>query len=345
MWFTKPRPSVSQEDCIERYAREELPSRLGLAPAAERRITVSGFARGSVALVRRVDVEGYGTVVLRLYPRKNHLPKLQGYRQLHALLAAHELPVPRMLFADDSRSTCRAYGFWALAEEFVDARSVVELPPADRVRPLMHLGDVLARLHAIRSPQVGMPWEGWRGRRRFTTRWARREGARWVQRIEAAGLGLSRARGRAFAAWFPEQFRSLAREEYPLVHGDPNGHNLLVTRDGTLYLLDFGRAAHWFPQFDLVIAEHWVEELAPGHAAEFLDRYFRGAAGSPALSRLDYERTRALFFAWFYLDCAAGIVRRVARRAGGGARAEDTLQEARRFWALSERFLAEAGGP
>lgn len=342
MWpFRKRDTRRELDERLERYALEELPQRLGLAPGS-RKPAVRQFEQGRASLVRLVELEGYGKLVLRVFPRKRHLRTPQGCRRLHECLAAHDIPTPQLLFVDDSPATRRAYGFWAMAEECVEGRSVVELAPEARVAPLMHLADVLVRLHAIRHPDAGRPWEH---ELRDTPKWARRECALWVKRLEASELGLSRERGRALARWFPEQFRALSRDDYPLTHGDLNGHNLLVRNDGELCVVDFGRSAHWLPQFDLIIAEHWVEELAPGHTAEFLDRYFRGAAGGPALPRIEYEKTRAFFFAWFYLDCTAGLVRRARRQEARGEPSEATREEARRFWGLTQRFLTEAAAP
>jgi len=342
MWpFRKKRLALDRDEPIRRYAREALPALLGL-PAEPRQVRVQQFNTGRASWVRLVDVEGYGKLVLRVRHRRRDLAKLAGRERLDDILRAHDIPAPRLLLTDSAPATWRRHGFWAQAEEFLEGRLVSDLAPQEAAAPLLDLADVVARLHAIRHPQAARPWLR---EKRDLRRWARRLCAQRVERVRSAGFGLGRERGRALARWFGDGFHRLSRGDHPLVHGDLTGHNLLVTDDGRLHLLDLRATAHWLPQYDLVVAEHWVERCAPGHASAFLDRYFRGATASPALSRPAYQETRALFFAWFYLDCTAGLIRRGQRQAARGTPAGAHLREAQRFWGLTERCLAEAGAP
>ena len=342
MWRSlRHRVARELDERLRRYAADELPRRLGGGSAWGGQATVRRFARGSASHLRYVEAAGGGKVVLRASFRRGHFRRLAGYPRLHEVLTSGGIPVPRLLFVDDSRATLRKYGFSVLAEEFLDGQSVADLPPEARAAPMLALADVLARLHAIRGPAAGTPWEGDPA---ALGRLEHAEAALWLERVRLLDFGVSRRRSRRLAAWFVEQFRSLGRAEFPLTHGDPHGANLVLASDGKVYLLDFALAKHWFPQVDLVIATYWLERYAPGRGGEFLARYFAASAPDPALTAAHYGATRPLFLAWFFLHMASSRCRRARKQKDAQEPGWEPLAaEARELWDRMEALIREAG--
>ena len=331
------------DERVARYARRELPRLLGLPPDRRGEPVVGAFERGTSSHLRWVALEGYGKVVLRVFFRKRQARRLAGYQRLHGLLSARAVPVPRLLFVDDSPATFRAFGLGVACEEFLDGRVVAELGAAEQAAALLSAATVLARLHGIRAPAAGAPWGA---EAKWSDGWLRRRLAGALGALGARAIGPDRRRRRALAAWFPRAFRSLGRTAFPLVHGDPNGGNLLAAGDGGLRLLDLAWMGHWFPQLDLVVLEHWLERCAPGRRGELVDGYFRACGDAPPLSREAYEASRARFLAWVYLRMAGRRARRAARgRRRNSEGWERWEREAGELWDATEEWLRRAGGP
>jgi aminoglycoside phosphotransferase (APT) family kinase protein len=343
MWpFRKHIDGDEVDERVRSYLERELPGRLGVAPSAVAGAAAMPFDEGHIGWVRYVDVEGIGRVVLRVFHRSVHRRRPSGLARLSALLAEQGLRVPRVLVADDSRATRRAYGIGVVAEEFLEGQLVSELPAAARAEVLDAAADLLARLHTVRSPVGGKPWEGtcWPPLKRAAA--LARNQLRQVARLAACGLGASRAR--ALARWFVEQFRPLARPPYPLVHNDFHAKNLVWTPQGELGLIDLATMAYWFPHVDLVQGEESLCAEGPELAARFLGRYFAASGG--ALSRESYGAMRPAFAAWGDLARTASRARRALKQqAQGEATWEELRDAAVDFWGRAEGELRAAGAP
>jgi len=340
--FSSRRPDELDES-LRRYAVEELPRRLAQRPTVRGEVTVRRFSRGRASHVRLVKVGDLGEVVLRVWFRRKHSRRVAGYLPLRQLLHRHDIPVPRILFVDDSKSTLERYGFWAAAEEYLNGQIGTELPCEARVAATLSFSGVLARLHAIRHDAPGKPWEGGV---LSVERHVKREAAVRLERIRSLDPGLDRRRSRKLAAWFVEQFRALHRTEFLLTHGDAHAANLVVTSEGKIHLIDFAAMRYWFPEADLVVATSWLGRFAPAQVPRFLDRYFGANASSPALTREAYRASLSLFLAWMYLRMAASRGRRARRsRERGGPERQQIAADARRFWTRAESSIRERGGP
>ena len=342
MWpFRKPSVRKELDLRLRLYVDRELPRLLGVAPSAVAGAAICRFAKGAVSHLRYVEVEGYGRVVLRVLYRKKHLRWLAGYPHLAQLLASNGIEVPRIILVDDAVATRRAYGFAALVEEFVEGAPLGTVPEEARAHDLRALADVLARLHAIRSPVAGKPWqrERWEPERR-----TRRARERHIGALRDLGIDIG-CRPRDLAARLVAQLSALGRTEFPLVHGDPNPHNFVATPRGRLCVLDLNSAAHWFPQVDLLVAE--LTFGGGGAAATgLLDAYFQAAGGSPALSREGYDASRPLFAALYCFEKAGTRARGALRLSAEGNPDSQALDaEARQYWARGQELLAALGGP
>ncbi|NQT86182.1 phosphotransferase [bacterium] len=334
-------PSRLRGDLDERllaYVREELPARLGLPAALRAEPVIRPFAQGRRSTLRYVALDGHPPIVLRALKQGD-----DAHQQVNALLVGCGIPIPRLLFVDGTRATRRRYGFCALGEEHLDGQVVAEMPVEGRADALIATADILASLHSIRSPRPGKPWmkKYW-----AIEEWAPRRCSRLLERAALLASGPDAARRRALTAWFTERMLACRPEAYPLVHGDLNAGNILVTPDAGAYLLDPSWVAYSFAQFDLAIAEYWMAEYAPERTSEFIGRYFEASGESPALTRDAYAASRDVFAAWMFL-------RMTASRARGAARLRDKRdpawescdQAARDRWAQTERLLQAAGAP
>ena len=344
MWpFRRRKVGGRLDERFLLYVQRELPGRLGVSPSSSGGLAVGQFARGRSAYVRHVELPGCGKVVVRAYFRRRQLRCLAGYRELFATLAAQRIAAPRLLFVDDSAATLRTYGFWVLGEEFVEGEAFADLPVEAQDALVVPAGELLARLHGIRHPAAGKPWEGeeWEPGSR-----ARRVLGEWLARTAAVVPELGRGRRRRLAAWFAAQLRARGRTQFPLVHGDLNQTNLLLGRDGRLRVVDLEHCAHWFPEHDLVVVERSVCREDAGQIEALLSRYFAAAGDDAALSRQGYGELRPLFSAWYHVRAAASRARRVQRgRRTGEPGWEQSLATAREHWASAEAFLAQAGAP
>jgi aminoglycoside phosphotransferase (APT) family kinase protein len=202
--------------------------------------------------------------------------------------------------------------------------------------------DLLLRLHAIRSPAGGKPWEGrkWKPQKRASD--LARES---LTRLQHLDIGLDRQQGKTLATWFTRQFQLFCQVSYPLVHGDFHGRNILLLKDGRLGLIDLATMSYGFPHVDLVEAEISLFRENSTAAERFLDRYFTSAQGSGAISYEHYEATRPVFAALRHIIKAGRKSRRITKDKVEGAECRCLRNEAISHWEKAEEALREAGAP
>jgi len=329
---------MSLDERLARYVEQELAVRLGLGGRLTG-VPVERLAAGKVEHLRRVDVPGFGRVILRAFYRKAHRRRPAGRARLTELLTQGGIRVPRVLFVDDSARTRRDCGFAILAEEFLDGLPPTGLPPERHAGVLDAATDILLRLHAIRSRTAGKPWEGdgWRPADR-----ARTLLAAWLRPLAALPVGLEPGQAGRLEAWVPPALDALQAPPYPLVHGDIHPGNLLLGAGGELCLLDLGAMAFGIPHLDLFLAETALCRGDAGLRQRMLERYFAANSG---LTLRAYEAGRALVAAWHALGKAGVAARRALKKEARGQPASALREKSAHFWSLARQSLAEAGAP
>lgn len=344
MW---PFPKISTrhdfDERLSRYAEKELTALLGGGRPRVGGVRVSPLAHTRTAQFRCVEIEGYGKLVVRGFHRRSHRCRAADFARLSDLLASNGVRTAQVLVVDDSPRTRRLYGFSVLAEEFLDGKAVFDVPLDTHAAVVDATADVLLRLHAIRSCVAGKPWEGvqWDPEQRVKAL-----AKECFARLRRLGIGPGRQRCKALVAWFARQMRWLRRANYPLVHGDFHGKNILVLKDGSLGLVDFDTVSYWFPQADLVVAEIGLCRRDATAAARLLDRYFVASGECRALSREQYDATRSLFVAWHHMIKAGRRSRGVLKhQARGGPTYLKLHDKALGHWAKAEDALVDAGAP
>jgi aminoglycoside phosphotransferase (APT) family kinase protein len=342
MWpFRKRLRDDRLDEAVRRYADRELPRLLGMATPAEPP-AIGSFPRGRGTYVRHVELAGYGKVVLRVYFRRSHLQALAGAAALDKLLAPHGLPFPRLLAVDDSRSALRRYGFQATVEPFIDGELFMDVAADAQEALTFGVADTLARLHRIESSDAGRPWRGeaWRPEER-----ERESLLGWLMRARRLAPTMPEAPLREVADWGGQQVAALPHGPHRFMHGDVNVTNVLRGADGTLWLLDLGEAAFWFPQVDLVASEITLCAESPARIAAFRERYF-AAAGDGVLTLDAYEAARPCFAARHHVRTATSRARRAARaRKAGMSDWREWADSAAEHWQKARAYLAQAGGP
>jgi aminoglycoside phosphotransferase (APT) family kinase protein len=211
-------------------------------------VTVSQFQGGQSNPTYRLSSPG-GEYVLRRKPPGKLLPSAHAvdreYRVMTAL-AGTPVPVPRTyaLCEDD---TVIGTAFFIM--EWVPGRVIADpllpgLSPADRGRIYDSMNDVLARLHTVDVPGVGLGDYGRPGSyfARQIHRWTTQYRASETERIEAM---------ESLIAWLPEHVP--ADDQTTVVHGDFRPGNLIVhpTEPRVVAVLDWELSTLGNPLADL----------------------------------------------------------------------------------------------
>ena len=150
MWpFRRHVPTKKLDAVLLHYVRRKLPGWLSLPASAMDSARIGTFTGGRSSYVRYVGLPVYGRLVLRVFFRKNHLARLAGYRRLRWTYERLEIPVPKVVFIDDTLATWRRYGFALLAEEFIEGEPFDEMSAARRAELLGILAPIVARLHGV----------------------------------------------------------------------------------------------------------------------------------------------------------------------------------------------------
>ena len=343
MWpFRKNDFPRGLDERLRVYAEKELKALLSKNPSSLGSVRIGPFEHSRIGKVRLMEIEGYGKLVVRMFNRRMDRHWGSAFARLTELLDKNGIRTARVLLVENSLRTWRQYGFSFLAEEFLNGRTLVNVP-LKGTRPVVdNTADLLFRLHAIRSPAGGKPWEGrnWKPQRR-ASELAREHLAR-LQRLD---IGLDRRRSTTLAMWFAQKFRLCCQASYPLVHGDFHGRNILLLEDGRLGLIDLATVSYGFSQVDLVEAEISLFRDNATEAARFLARYFTSAQGNGAISNEHYEATRPVFAALRHIIKAGRKSRRITKCKVEGAAWQSLRKDMVSHWEQAEEALHSAGAP
>jgi len=312
------------------YARGPLTRRLH-APAPP--IAVRPPPRGMRSLVYLVDFAGLPRVVLRADGRWLRAARLAYNFRSFARLG---LPVPRLLGCDLSPLTRLRWGFYVLAEEFVEGHFVDHAP--DRVAAVRAAARALARFHSVTRRTWGWPGIPRLGSYRayFLGHVAKR----------AANLARRLPQGQAerLNAWFREQAAAAPLgSPFALTHGRVNCGNFVVRPDGEATLLDLIEARYGSFCPDLVAALDRLCARDETLMSAFLREYF---AARPPECRAAFEGSRTFFEASRAVGRASNLTRRLARATDPGEAASfrsKLHQQAARLSGLSGVDLTVTG--
>ena len=343
MWpFRKNDLPRGLDERLKVYTEKELKPLLSRHAGSLGRVHIAPFEHSRIGKVRLIEIEGYGKFVARMFNRKMDRHWAFALARLSELLDKNGIRIARVRFVENSLRTWRQYGFSFLAEEFLNGRVLVNVLLENPGPLIDNTADLLLRLHAMRSPTGGKPWEGrkWKPQQ-MASKLAREH----LARLQHLDIGLDRRRSKTLVTWFTGKFRLLCQAIYPLVHGDFHGRNILILNDGRLGLIDLATMSYGFPQVDLVEAEISLFRENSAAAARFLARYFTSAQGRGAISNEQYEATRPVFTALRHIIKAGRKSRRITKHKVEGAECRNLRNEALSHWEKAEEALHEAGAP
>lgn len=322
------------------YTEKELKPLLSKQTGSLGSVRIAPFEHSRIGKVRLLEIEGYGKLVARMFNRKIDRHWASAFARLSELLDKNGIRTARVRLVENSLRTWRQYGFSFLAEEFLNGRVLVNVLLENPDPVIDNTAQLLLRLHAVRSPKGGKPWEAktWKPERQ-----ASKMAREYLRRLQHLGIGLDTQRTKDLGTWFAQKFRLYYQKSYPLVHGDFHGRNILLLEDGRLGLIDLATVSYGFPQVDLVEAEISLFRENSTAAAQFLARYFTSAQGEGAISNEHYEATRPVFVALRHIIKAGRKSRRITKHKVEGAECRKLRNEALSHWEKAEEALRAAG--
>jgi aminoglycoside phosphotransferase (APT) family kinase protein len=279
------RSEQIEADWIRHYTLRRICTALGLAPRLNR---VEIPSRGRKSTLLMVWPETGPPMVVRRF-KDPRLPR--KLRRVHALLAEHDLPAPRLLYDAQSLLHWLRHGCAAMAETLIEGTLAFE---TEMKEPRLHaLGETLALFHRIESPRWGEP-----GRLRtgpnFDGLIANKVAYRLdeIRRHEREGVGPSDADGRRILG-FIESFRGRWGDGAPnvLCHGMLNPGNIVFTAGDRVVFIDWATMRYGPPGIDLAeLLERFCADARSD--AVLRDAYF---AALPAEHRARFETFEPLF--------------------------------------------------
>ena len=139
--------------------------------------------------------------------------------------------------------------------------AIAKLSSRDQYVCGLTAGRMLAKLHSLPAPGDGHDWEGY-----FTAK---------VQRKIAAyrSCGLRYSHGDAMVQYLTENLALLHNRPVTFQHGDYHIGNMMLGRDGKLFIIDFEKADIGDPweEFNRIV---WSAQAAPDFARGIVDGYF-----------------------------------------------------------------------
>lgn len=206
-----------------------------------------------------VDTQG-NRVLLRLAPAEQHTAKLQELalmRQLDAL----GIPMCRPLDAGLHNGQAYAVHTWIDGADTEDV--IPTLPEKEQYALGVEAGQILARIHTIPAPEDTAPW-------------AQRFGRKIDRKIQLYHACPIRFDGGAALLAYVEANRHLINcRPQCFQHGDYHIGNMMLSNDGRLCVIDFGRFDIGDPweEFNRIT---WSAQKSPAFASGLVDGYFDG---------------------------------------------------------------------
>jgi len=160
-----------------------------------------------------------------------------------------------------------------------DAEAIVpNCPAAKQYTYGMDAGRFLRKIHSIPAPETQEDWEA-----RFSRKIDRKTAL-----YEACPIKYENGQAEAFIDYINNNRSLLAGRPQTFQHGDYHIGNMMIGRNGKLYIIDFNRCDFGDPweEFNRIV---WCAQKAPVFASGMVDGYFDGAV--PA----DFWRLLALY--------------------------------------------------
>jgi len=314
-------------DFMESFAAKLLPqvlASIGRPPAAK----IELFPHGRHRSVYRLVLGDGGQLVLRTYLSDEPEQRALSHWHLNGFLAKKGFCVPTIHFRGVFPFTRRGDDVHVTIEDFVEGEPV-GAGVCDRPAIRHQMAEILHLFHNEVAPRQGKPWVGSEAPE-LVLRMAEKAPVLF-ERIRAQLPEVTSQQAAQCLKWIRENVaRRPVPSAYELIYGGFDRHDLLVTPQGRIALIDTGSIAYDVFETDLVDArwgfldQAWFE----GFCAD----YFSLAP----FRRERYERYAPIFFARFYLNTAAGRAVRARKNMEKGKRdvAEHFRAESRRFWNL-----------
>lgn len=208
----------------------------------------------------RVTDEAGRTCLLRVSPAARMESRRRGFARMQRV-AALGVRVPEPV----EWGVCDE-GVYTL-EGFIDGQdagdAIPALPPDAQYALGLEAGRMLRKIHSLEPEALPEPWE-----------------ARYGRKVQAklrayAACPVHYPDGQAFLGCIGENLPLLAGRPQTVQHGDYHRGNMMLGRDGQLYVIDFDRHDDGDPWEDMK-AITWDAQLSPAFASGRIDGYFGG---------------------------------------------------------------------
>ena len=210
---------------------------------------------------RVTDARG-GVFLLRISPMERYERK-QREHTLMCRVAELGIPMCEPLVFGTAEEGVFSLQRWIDGE---DAESLApRLSEEERYAYGFEAGAILRRIHTIPAPEGAEDWA-----LRFNRKIDRK-----IEMYETCPLKYEN--GQTFLDYIQENCHLLGGRPQTYQHGDYHIGNMMIGRDGKLYIIDFDRDDYGDPweEFNRIV---WCAQAMPAFAAGMIDGYFDGAA-------------------------------------------------------------------
>lgn len=323
---------------IEKYLKDSLKARF---PPFQTGIkSIEKIGRGENTILRVISSETGQRFVARFYPYEPHKEKALEHCYVSTLFKRNNLNTPKIFFKDTSPETREDFGFDVVIEAFIQGTPLNTERLNEKPDLLRNFIAQLQTLHSVTSKSAGKFWRVENEREAPLTYFLQRTRL-YLTRINKYLTPLNTKEQKYYLnamVRLSEPLKSITT--YNLIHGDLQPHNILVTPNGDIYFLDFGRTCYGFFEEDLVEVFYGIYTGARDGFNLFLTEYF---SQDKENRHSRFEKNFSFFTAFYHLEKASSSavkVRKIqeGRRKSDQPDAETKLlrSKAERCW---ERFL------